>query len=125
MNTSNAHDPKQNYGAETWRAPTIKDGETVLLDEPGRVLPSNTAGYETTYQSFYLRLVRVRFGGVALLIKHGAGEERIYLGTRGEAVAAALRVLDSYARYSVLFTIYDAAKDARQRASDETELEEL
>lgn len=59
--------PKQNYGAETWRAPTIKDGETVLLDEPGRVYQSTN--YAVTYQSYYLRVVGLEFGGMEMRVR--------------------------------------------------------
>lgn len=121
MNTSPAHDPAKNYGAETWRAPTIKNGEVVRLDEPGRVY--QFTNYAVTYQSYYLRVVGLEFGGMELRVRHGAGEERYRLGTLDKRAVEALNKLDSDDRYSVLFTMYDAIKKAVSNAAADTSKE--
>jgi hypothetical protein len=120
MNTDTARDPKLNYGAETWRAPAAVADETILFDEPGRVLPTRNPHCDTDYRAYYLRLVKDQYGQTCLRIRHGAGEERYTLGTRANALATALAKLDSDERYSVLFAAYDLARDAATFASNDT-----
>lgn len=80
--------------------PDLKDVDTLLYDEPGR------CGGQDSH-SFHYRVVSAGY----LLVRHGAGDERIYISNH-KAVAAALGSLDSNGRYWLLNAIYHAQDDA-------------
>ncbi len=93
--------------------PALQDGDELLYDEPGRC-----GGLDS--HSYHLRVVRRRFGGFVLLIRHGGGDECVSLGSTHMALDA-LDALDSNARYWLLLRFYhvqsDAAHEATQRAN--------
>ena len=61
----------ENWGAETWRQPSIKEGDTVLFSEHGRIIGN------VDRRSHWFKLVKAQYGPMALLVKHGGGEEPI------------------------------------------------
>lgn len=88
--------------------PTLEEGDRLLADEPGR------CGGQDSHSHHY-RLVKNC--GLALLVKHGGGEQRLRLSG---PIADTLLSLDSTARYWVLNAIYHAHSDGERIASVKT-----
>lgn len=100
------------YETEKWREPTIQKDDTVIYSEHGRVVNN------TCFRSHWVVLVKQQFGGYALLVKHGAGEERIQLGYDYHLTwVKALEGLDSDMRYLCLYTIYTAHSEAKREGA--------
>lgn len=96
-------------------APDLAEGDTLLIDEPGRC-----GGIDS--HSHHYRLVRAKFG-MALLVRHGGGDQRIDLSHGNQkAVIAGLLALDSTARYWILNSLFYADMDAKLRTAGEVEL---
>lgn len=53
--------------------PDLREGDELLYDEPGRC-----GGLDS--HSYHLRVVRARYGGCVLLVRHGGGDEAVNLG---------------------------------------------
>jgi len=103
----------ENWGAEPGRAPDIQPGDEIIFDECGRVLGS------TDYRSHWFRLVKDQYGSPYMLVKHGAGQERIKVGW-SKRLYSALAGMDSDSRYFMLHTLYRMRTDALREASTET-----
>lgn len=85
------------YETETWRQPTVQDGDTVVFSEHGRSVN------HVDFKSHWLMLVKAHYGGYWLCVKHGGGEERISIGYHHTATGLlALSALEADARYLVL-----------------------
>lgn len=116
----NNQDPKENYGADPLRAPDLREGDTPVFKECGRLLPrggrTNKDGTHemVCYRAYYFILVKQQYGGYALLVKHGGGQEALPLGYNDNTVAALAR-LTSDDRYAVLWQLYETARDATRR----------
>lgn len=108
--------PEKNWGADSWRAPALAEGDTLIYDECGRVLD------KTCYRSHYFRLVLDRCSTPFLLVRHGAGDERLKLGW-SKRIIDALAGVDSDSRYFLLHTLYARTKDAATGARDDTAME--
>ena len=108
---------ERNYGAEPWRAPELLDGDQLVYDECGRILGN------VCYRSHYYRLVKTGGWRYAIIVKHGAGTERINLGTRGNAIVDALALFGSDARYSFMSEFFNATRQAARNAGDTVSLE--
>jgi hypothetical protein len=75
----------------------------------------------TDFKSHWLCLVKPKYGPYTLLVKHGAGEERIPLVYIHVATGLlALSTLDADQRYLVLYTILRAHTDAQREATQAT-----
>ncbi len=100
----------KNIGTRPVHPPTLKDGDVLLFDEPGRC-----GGMDS--HCHHYRLVK----GPTLLVAHGGGEERMRLSLpdskRGFDVFAAM---DSNTRYWVLNALHHAAKNAEREAENAT-----
>ncbi len=84
--------------------PTLKDGDVLLYDEPGRC-----GGMDS--HCHHYRLVK----GPALLVAHGGGMERMRVSLpRGFSLDS----MDSNTRYWILNAIYHAANDAERKGRD-------
>lgn len=94
-----------------WRAPRVLAGDTILFDECGRVLDN------TCYRSHYFRLIKREYGGYAVLVKHGGGQEDVNLHHGGKRFVAALSSLDSDARYYMLYMIYRTHCEGRDQGA--------
>ena len=116
------YDP-DNYGSESWREPAPDEGDTVIFSEFGRSLDN------TNYKSHWFMLVSQRFGGYALLVKHGGGQERINLGYlcffhKGHPrIIDTMKVMDTDDRYLMLHTFYDIHTDSRRAERDKVTAE--
>lgn len=106
---------ERNWGAEPWRAPKPAEGETVIYSEHGRVLDN------TCYRSHWFMLIREAYGGYAVLVRHGAGEERVRIWSK--RIVAALEHVDSDARYYLLHTIFTTWKQGREQGYSAAALE--
>jgi hypothetical protein len=104
---------ERNWGAEEGRAPDLEVGDTLLFSEPGRVLDN------VCYRSHYFRLVRSECGDNVLLVKHGGGQERIRQWALRKSVNG-LRVLDSDARYLMLYALYQMHSAGNTEGSERT-----
>lgn len=107
---------ERNWGAEAWRQPTLAPGDTMVFSECGRVIYREERGQRqgTDCRSHWFCLVRQKFGGYALLVKHGGGEERVNLGYdyKMAPIAAGMALMDSDARYWLLHQFLDVHRDA-------------
>lgn len=103
------------YETETWRQPTVQDGDTVVFSEHGRSVN------HVDFKSHWLMLVKAHYGGYWLCVKHGGGEERISIGYHHTATGLlALSALEADARYLVLYTLYTTHSDATRQAREAT-----
>lgn len=95
---------------EEWRKPTPKDGETILFDEPGRVLDLKAEGgkYNVDYRSHSFRVFASEVGSITLAVKHGGGQERWHVGSENAPLLHALARLSSDERYFTLYAIMEA-----------------
>jgi len=91
--------------------PEIQEGETILYDEPGRC-----GGLDS--HSHHYRVVQSH-GSLALLVRHGGGDERISYLSCSKTLLAPLAALDSNGRYWVLNAMYQAQRNAASRATDD------
>ena len=90
--------------------PDLGEHDTLVWDEPGRC-----GGLDS--HSHHYRVVK-SLASVYLLVRHGGGDERVYLSP---TIMRPLSLVDSTARYWILNTIYhaqaNAARDARDKES--------
>jgi hypothetical protein len=108
-----------NWGAEVWRAPDMEEGDTLLFDECGRVL-NHGDRCNVDCRSHWFRLVRARFGGCYLLVKHGGGQERINLSYAKPAMLEGIGNMTSDQRYLLLHTMLGLAHQAGDEATRAT-----
>jgi hypothetical protein len=87
--------------------PAVAENETILYDEPGR------CGGQDSH-SYHYRVIR-SFSSLTLLVRHGGGDERVYLTY---SVAGPLAALDSTSRYWILNAIFHAHSHAASEARD-------
>lgn len=89
--------------------PALADGDTLLFDEPGRC-----GGLDC--HAYHFRLVKgASVGSVALLVRHGGGDERTGLSCVARLALPALDAMDSNGRYWLLHTLYSAHRDGADR----------
>jgi hypothetical protein len=103
------------------RAPPLGEGDVLVYDEPGRCKPLVNGTGSTDYHSHHFRLVECR-RSYALLVRHGAGDERIDLGGRHTRLGELLAPMDSDARFLMLHALFSAHTDAYRsgRAAERT-----
>lgn len=114
---------ERNYGAEPWRAPTLKEDDALLFSECGRVVKAHTYGHDDCgidYRSHYFRIVRARYGGCFLLVKHGGGEERFQLDYSKARIGQFFEPLDSTQRYLLMHLFYNVHSQAKQATREKT-----
>ncbi len=99
--------PTDTPGIHPVNPPALKDNESLLYDEPGRC-----GGLDC--HSHHFRVTKWN-ASPWLLVRHGAGEERIRLP---HMASAALAVLDSTSRYWVLHAIYSTHNEAERSARE-------
>ena len=92
-------------------APTLYANDVLLYDEPGRC-----EGVDS--HSYHYRVVK-SYAWLDLLVRHGAGDERIHLSLYG-AQRDILSALDSSARYWLLNALYHAYADGKRLGTDRT-----
>ncbi len=107
-------DPKENYGAEAWRQPSIEDGDTIIYNECGRVLDN------ICMRSYWLLIVKAQYGGYQLIVKHGGGQERFRVD-HSDMIIRALQSLDSDSLYIIMFDLLKAHTNGLRTGREETE----
>jgi len=105
---------EKNWGDDPLRAPTLQDGDIIIIDACGRVINN------VCYRSHYFRLVGVKHGGSALLVKHGGGEQRINLKWPPRQLIEGLRDMEPEAQYLALHLIHKISGDAARDAAGNT-----
>jgi hypothetical protein len=90
--------------------PPTDDRETLLYDEPGRC-----GGLDS--HCHHYRVVLTLGGGLYLLVRHGGGDERVYLSS-AKTLTNILAALDSTGRYWILNAIFHAQSSARSEAQN-------
>lgn len=103
-----------------WRAPTVPERDTLVFDEPGRVLHHHTAhrGKQAVcYSSFWYRVTRDNVtGALTLRVKHGGGEQSQPLGHDGDPLVCALASMVSDDRFRVLHEMRTQREDGMRLA---------
>lgn len=89
--------------------PDLRDGETLVHDEPGRCGGTDSHAYH-----FRVTVDRAR---VYLLVRHGAGDERMEFGWK-ETTLPALGALDSNGRYWLLCAAFHGMKKCEREARE-------
>lgn len=89
--------------------PVLDHTEQLLRDEPGRCGGADS-------HSHHYRLAK-SFGSLILLVRHGAGDERLHLSGPLENIFARL---DSTDCYWALNAIYEAYSDGKRSGSETT-----
>jgi hypothetical protein len=105
---------ERNWGAEEWRQPVAQDTDTVLYSECGRILNN------VDFRSHSFKLVKHGGLGYSLLVRHGAGDERVFLGFAYRGIEAIFKSLDSDSRYLLLNTLLNVKHDAERAARENT-----
>lgn len=91
--------------------PELLEGDELLYDEPGRC-----GGVDC--HAYHFRIVK-RTYYLALLVRHGGGDESFDLSfTVAKNMLPSLAAMDSNARYWLMHTIYSAARDAADKATE-------
>lgn len=110
------------WGAEAWRAPEIAEGDRIIFSEHGRILkPLDGDRHGVDYRSHYFVLVKAQYGGFALLVRHGGGQERLPIGYgSGGYLLQGFALMDSDTRYFMLHNLYRVASDAASLSAKET-----
>lgn len=104
---------ERNWGAEPWRRPTIQDNDELIYSECGRIMD------KVDYRSHWFCIVKPKYGGPCLLVKHGAGEEHINLGWSKRTISS-LALLGSDDRYFLMHTLHKVHGEAKRAGMDET-----
>lgn len=102
---------KHTYASEPWRAPTIEDGETIVFDEHGRDYQGGEH-YVVCHCSHWFRLVKGKYGGYDLRVKHGGGEERHALGHHAYHVLDGMAKMSSDDRFQLFSMIHEIHREA-------------
>jgi len=110
--------PAGNWGAEPWRAPKLAEGDSVLRSEYGRIIDGcSSGGGGIDYRSHWFILVNAKYGGYAILVKHGGGEERISLGYN-RRVPKIIEGLASDDAYVLMHDMVKLAGESRRNAAE-------
>jgi hypothetical protein len=104
----------EHWETEAWRRPTIQNGDWMILDEHGRILPDGGT-HNVDYRSHWFCVVKGKWGGWWLLVKHGGGEERLELTLYNANMINAIDSLPSDDRYRVLHTLYEMYHDGHRQ----------
>jgi hypothetical protein len=109
-------DPENySYQQRDWRAPSIEVEDTVVFDEPGRVLGARGSGVDC--RSHYFRVIKPEFGQYTLKVRHGGGEESWPLGFDSRIVDG-LGQMDSDNRFRLLWVIMDGHHETASRTAN-------
>jgi len=103
----------ENWGAEPWRAPDTLPDDSLIFSECGRIIG------KIDFRSHYLRLVVSTGRSYYLLVKHGAGQERISLGYgyRMDPVVKAMASMEPDALYLTMYTMLQLHSEGSRDAA--------
>jgi hypothetical protein len=112
------YEATDNWGANPLRQPAEGELDTVLFSEHGRIIG------KIDYRSHWYKLVKPKYGEMALLVKHGGGEERLPLGhCNGDAIARICGILSPDDRYLLLSSFLHIDHESRSKSRRETAAE--
>lgn len=105
----------ENYAwrERAWRRPSVPDDETIVIDEPGRLLPCG-GGRKVCCRSFHFVVSQGPLRALTLRVKHGGGEESWRLGWDSERLLAGFVAMDSDSRFRMLLTLANAHSNSRR-----------
>lgn len=103
----------ENYGADEWRKPEIEKDEEFLISEHGRVINN------VCYRSHWLGIIKQKYEQYYLIVKHGGGQEKIYLNYKGKYIVKILEKLTSDERYLMMYEMLDIKNRAEQIKCEE------
>lgn len=103
------NNPNDNASVYPVNPPSLEESDQLLRDEPGRC-----GGLDS--HSYHYRLVKSH-GSLSLLVRHGGGDERLYLSKTIESVLAQLGSTDCY---WTMNEIYHAHSAGKRSGSDKT-----
>jgi hypothetical protein len=95
-------------------APTLTNEQTLVRNLPGMVIGS------VTYESYNLSLVTEGCAKVSLLVRHGGGQESIYLRTPGRYLRDLIPTLPAQDAFMLLFTVREAFQAGKQQGINQT-----
>ena len=99
---------------EEWRMPKISSGDVLLIEQYGRSINN------IDHRSHCFRVVTDKISqlSVALLVRHGGGDERIFLGySIAKTAIEGLLLLPEDSQYLALSLMYEIHKTAKAQAS--------
>jgi len=100
------------------RAPELKDGDELLYCEHGRVIQKAFDNYAVDYRSHWFRVVK-QYGSCYLLVRHGAGDERMKLSWSIGECTGILGALLSDNRYKLMHTLYRMNVEGRDEGANQ------
>ena len=103
----------EHWELEQWRKPKLPEGATEMFSECGRILEN------IDYRSHWFVLCKQQFGGYALLVQHGGGEETIPLGY-SRRYQHMFSSLDSDTRYLMFNALMQAYHDGDKAGREKT-----
>jgi len=106
----------ENHGMREFFQPAAKEGETILLQEPGRVIGAfrgkeASFGFGVCYRSHCFALIDLGHRYYAIRVRHGGGVEDVKVNQEFPLI---LLSLESDARFLLMYQVYKAANEARQ-----------
>lgn len=107
----------ERYELDEWRKPKIEEGEKELFSEPGRVLPGGS-NYSVDYRSHWFVVTKGEYGGYALHVKHGGGQERVKLPYFMLTLAPGFAELTSDQRFLLFWALLDVHHNAQREAKE-------
>ncbi len=111
-------DPENySYKEREHTAPELKEGETLIFDEPGRVLQV-WENYRICYRSHYFRVIKLPSSHYVLRVKHRVVEE-IEIGF-GRQCMRSLELLDSDSRFMLFWGMFAIKYRSAREASAQT-----
>lgn len=110
----------KNWETDIRRRPTIKEGETLLFSEHGRIVKGGEH-YSVDYRSHWFCLTKNEYH-YYLLVSHGGGEERIQIEYSANIgyLLQTLEQADSDTKYFLFYHMYRVHKNAAKNAMEET-----
>lgn len=107
----------ENHGMREFCQPAAKEGETILLQEPGRVIRefrgrNASFGSGTCYRAYCYALIRAESGRLYVRCRNGLGESDVKVGHHFDAI---VMPLDSDARFLLMHEAYSVASEAKTR----------
>jgi hypothetical protein len=100
----------QRFSTRPISPPDLAETDELLYDEPGRC-----GGLDC--HSHHFRIVKVQYGGHALLVRHGGGDERIGLGVISKLFLPSMAGMDTNARYWLMHMIYSTHSEAESASA--------
>jgi len=108
------------WGREAWRQPTVGPDETLIFNEPGRVLQGyDERGTGVDCRSHSFSVVKPKYGEYHLKVKHGGGEESYAIGYSVLTIRA-LEKVDSDGRYWLLHNMLNVIHNAQRATRQDT-----